>query len=289
MDNKLDELERDHQASQESGLKSALAVINGNTGKKQMDRIRAILEEIKADEQKGLRPRATSGPRPAKSIIRLLILIGVPVCAIASDWSRRESRRPSISCPVNEMAACSKPIADGDLGVIIPQHALTEEIQKLAKSFTGMVASLRQSASLSERIASGDLTVKITPQSEKDIVGQAQQGMVGEASELVEQVQRFGVQVNSSAVQIAATSKQQQSTATGDGLDHHRNRRHRQGKMSATSTELLKAADNVNAISQQLAGLARRRQGRASTRMGADHGADHGGLRLLHHRAVSAR
>lgn len=253
VDNKLDELEQTIKLRKESGLEAALAVINGNTGKKQMDRIRGILEEIKADEQKASiasNDRAKAG----EAIIRQLIIIGVPVCAIVMLVAGMLTAR-SISHPVKEMAAAASRIADGDLGVVIPHNALTEEIQKLARSFTGMVASLRQSASLSERIASGDLTVKITPQSEKDIVGQAQHGMVGKLSELVEQVQRSGVQVNSSAVQIAATSKQQQSTAT-EMASTTTEISATAKEMSATASELLKAADSVNAVSQQLSSLA---------------------------------
>lgn len=253
IENKLDELKETIDLRRSSGFEAAVAVINGDTGKKQMDRIRGILDTIKSDEQKA---SAASNERAkaGEAVIQKLILIGVPVCAIVMLAAGILTAR-SISRPVHAMATAAGRIAEGDLGVAIPRDALTEEIQKLAKSFTAMVASLRQSASLSERIASGDLTVKVAPQSDLDIVGQAQQGMVGKLSELVEQVQRSGVQVNSSAVQIAATSKQQQSTAT-EMASTTTEISATAKEMSATAAELLKAADSVNAVSQQLSSLA---------------------------------
>lgn len=253
VDNKLDELKDTIELRRSGGLEAALKRIGDDTGKKQMDRIRTILDGIKTEEQTA----ATASNDRAKggeAIIRLLILAGVPLCAIVMLVAGILTAR-SISGPVNKMAGAASRIAEGDLSVVIPHNGLAEEIQRLAKSFTAMVASLRQSTSLSERIASGDLTVKVTPQSEQDAAGQAQRDMVGKLSELVEQVQRSGVQVNSSAVQIAATSKQQQSTASEMATTTTEISATAK-EMSATSTELLKTADAVNAVSQQLASLA---------------------------------
>jgi methyl-accepting chemotaxis protein WspA len=153
------------------------------------------------------------------------------------------------------IALAAQNISNGDLNVEVPQKAAADEINALAVSFRKMVEALRQSARLSEGIAAGDLTVQVVPLSERDVVGKAQADMVRKLSDLVEQVQRSGVQVNSSAVELAATTKQQQGTV-GEMASTTTEISTTAKEIAATSSELLKSADNVNIVSQQLASLA---------------------------------
>lgn len=253
VDSKLAELGQTIQLRRAQGFQAAADVVGSDAGKEHMDRIRNILEDIKAAETKvyqasDLRAKADT------ALFNNVLLIGVPLLVIAMLVVGIVTAR-NISRPVVKISAAAEQIASGDLAVTISRDSSVAEVASLAKAFESMVAGLRQSADTSKRIASGDLTVEVRPQSDADVSGKAQAEMVAKLSELIEQVQRSGVQVNSSSVQIAATSKEQQSTAT-EMASTTTEISTTAKEMSATSTELLKAADNVNAISQQLAGLA---------------------------------
>jgi methyl-accepting chemotaxis protein WspA len=250
---KLAELDRTVELRRNQGFQAALDVVLTNEGKQVMDRIREILENVQKDEfaeQEKLNGNALRMER----VFNLVLLVGIPVIGLIIIGLGLITAR-SISRPVNKIGEAASRIALGDLDVEVDSKATAEEIRNLTKSFASMVGSLRRSASLSERLAEGDLTVQVASLSDADVVGRAQRNMVDKLSELVEQVQRSGVQVNSSAIQIAATSKEQQSTAT-EMASTTTEISTTAKEMSATSTELLKAADTVNEVSQQLAGLA---------------------------------
>ncbi len=253
IDDKLAELGQTIQLRRASGFETAAGVVASDTGKKFMDRIRAILENIKAAEGQ-VYEESNARAESDSELFSNVLFFGLPIAMIAMIVVGLITAR-SISRPLIEMAGAAERIASGDLAVTVQRSSSIAEVNSLAAAFATMVSGLRQSAGISERLASGDLTVQVQPQSDADVSGKAQADMVKKLSELVEQVQRSGVQVNSSSVQIAATSKQQQSTATEMAATTTEIGTTAK-EMSATSTELLKAADNVNVISQQLAGLA---------------------------------
>jgi methyl-accepting chemotaxis protein WspA len=77
---------------------------------------------------------------------------------------------------------------------------------------------------------------------------------------LIGQVQQSGVQVNSSATEIAATSKQQQATATEIAATTSEVGA-TASRISATSKELVRTMDAVSAVADQTASLAEGGQG----------------------------
>ncbi|MBT5711350.1 response regulator, partial [Candidatus Poribacteria bacterium] len=85
---------------------------------------------------------------------------------------------------------------EGDLTFDVPLVGRKDEIGALAQSFAQMVLSLRGTADVAGKIAAGDLTVRVEPQSDKDAVGHALARMVsdlaaldGQRRELYEQVE----------------------------------------------------------------------------------------------------
>lgn len=250
---KLTHMDRTIQMRRSNGLQAAADIVGTNAGKQIMDRIREIIGQITAVEQAEFE-KSSERAQKDSDIFKTVLFLGLAISAIAMLLVGVVTAR-SITRPLNSIAVAAQRIASGDLNVDIPNNSTAEEVRSLAKSFTHMVTGLKQSAQLSERMAAGDLTLEVQPQSDADIVGKAQAGMIQKLSELVEQVQRSGVQVNSAAVQIAASGKEQQSTAT-ETASTTTEIGATAKEMSATSTELLKAADNVNAVSQQLSGLA---------------------------------
>ncbi|MBN8708180.1 MAG: hypothetical protein BGO12_06975 [Verrucomicrobia bacterium 61-8] len=238
------------RASQDA---AALQIVNQGAGKEAMERIRQRLDAIKQAQLNEQVARNDEAQGAAAFLLDVLA-IGIPLSVGVMIFSGIVTSRRVLR-PVEEITEAARLVSEGDLEVKLPEKSKLEEIHALTRSFERMVASLRQSANLSERLASGDLTVEVKPLSDKDVVGKSQAGMVTKLSDLIEQVQRSGVQVNSSAVQIAAASKQQQSTAS-EMASTTTEISATSREISVTAAELLKAADNMNEVCQRLVGLA---------------------------------
>ena len=125
----------------------------------------------------------------------------------------------------------------------------------LAQAFDRMVAAHEGDDGVADRIAGGDLNVAVKPRSDRDVLGHALANMVQQLSTLVGEVQRSGMQVNTSVNEIAATAKEQQATAseiaattTEIGATSK--------EISATSKELVKTMNEVAAVAEQSATLA---------------------------------
>jgi methyl-accepting chemotaxis protein WspA len=146
-------------------------------------------------------------------------------------------------------------IAVGDLAVEASSAPRKDEFGVLAGAFNRMIAGLSEMARVAEQIAAGDLAVPVTPQSDRDVMGNALRTMVDKLSTLVSHVQKSGIQVNTSAMEIAATAKEQQATATEIAattteIDATSK------QISATSKGLVKTMNEVSAVAEQAATLA---------------------------------
>lgn len=82
-----------------------------------------------------------------------------------------------ISRNVNRMKAAAQGIALGDLDQDLDVRS-RDEIGEMAVAFEEMIASLAAAAGTAERIAAGDLTVRVEPRSERDAFGNALAAMV---------------------------------------------------------------------------------------------------------------
>jgi methyl-accepting chemotaxis protein len=112
----------------------------------------------------------------------------------------------SITDPLNELMRVANQIADaGEL-----DHKINvqndDEIGALARTFNKMVTYLREMAGVSEAIAGGDLTVKVTPRSRHDMLGNAFARMVDGLRSLVRSVRDGASQVASGSNQVASAS-----------------------------------------------------------------------------------
>lgn len=175
----------------------------------------------------------------------------------------------SISRPLSEVTLVADQIATGDVTTSIKSTNRDDEIGDLTNAFSRMSANLRTMADASREIAAGNLTVSIRPQSEKDVVGNALAEMSRNLGVLIGQVQRSGIQVNTSVAEIAATAKQQQATATeiaGTTAEIGATSR----EISATSQELVKTMNEVSGVAvetTQLAGAGRQSLNRMEVTM----------------------
>lgn len=119
----------------------------------------------------------------------------------------------AISQPLSQLTAWARNIAEGDLmteQTLVKRH---DEIGELSLAFYTMGGYLRNLAGTAERIAEGDLTVTVTPRSERDILGNAFASMVTNLRQLTGELQD-GISVLATASQeILASTSQVASSA----------------------------------------------------------------------------
>ena len=177
-------------------------------------------------------------------------MLGLLVVSVIGVFIMRDITRP-----LSQAVGIAHQMAAGDLTVQMSFEQRRDEIGDLAQAFNQMIKTSKAMANVAESIAAGNLTVKVNPQSERDVMGTALATMVERLSALVGQVQKSGIQVNTSVTQIAATGKEQQATAseiaattTEIGATSR--------EISATSKELVKTMNEVTQVAEQTAGLA---------------------------------
>ncbi|MHC5057191.1 MAG: methyl-accepting chemotaxis protein [Planctomycetota bacterium] len=123
----------------------------------------------------------------------------------------------SISIPIGKVVKAAEMIADGDLSSGDITVSSQDEVGQLAGAFNRMTVSLNEMAEAAGRISDGDLTVKVNPKSERDVLGNAFARMstnlestVSQIISTAEQVRTASGDVSTTAQQSAAGAQQQQ-------------------------------------------------------------------------------
>ena len=131
--------------------------------------------------------------------IATLIALGVGIL-IAYKTAR------SLTTPLGELMKVAKQI--GEAGEL--DHKIDikrdDEIGQLGRTFDGMVAYLREMATLSEAIAGGNLGVEVRPRSKNDTLGNGFSKMTEGLRNLVRNVKDAASQVASASAQVAGAS-----------------------------------------------------------------------------------
>ncbi|MCC7354164.1 MAG: HAMP domain-containing protein [Anaerolineae bacterium] len=98
-------------------------------------------------------------------------------------------------------------------------NGMIARLQEVGTTFTRMIAYLKEMGAAADTIARQDLTASVTPQSEKDVLGNSFAQMIANLRDVIGQVQESANQVAATSQQIGAASEQtgqavQQVTAT---------------------------------------------------------------------------
>ena len=122
--------------------------------------------------------------------------------------------------------------------------------------------SLTRLMSVTRVMSAGDFRqrVQISRRDEFGFLGEGINQMADDLTGLIGKVQQSGIQVNSSATEIAATSKQQQATATEIAATTSEVGA-TASRISATSKELARTVDEVSEVATQTSALALSGQG----------------------------
>lgn len=232
-----------------------MGIISSNiyASKLEMDLVRTNVAEMIAIEKGLLDERSKLSAKTADAT-EWTIIIGTSftcLCLLVIGfWATY-----SISNPLGKVTQMANTIASGEISVDLKTTNRSDEVGDLTNAFVRMAENLRQIAEATKQVAAGNLAVGIKPQSERDVMGNAVADMTKRLSELIGQVQRSGIQVNTSVAEIAATAKQQQATATEiAGTTTEIGATSRQ--ISATSQELVKTMGDVASVALETTDLA---------------------------------
>jgi methyl-accepting chemotaxis protein len=107
---------------------------------------------------------------------------------------------------IRQMLEAAEGIAEGDVDQSVDVHS-SDELGETAAAFRRMIVYLRGMVGVAERIADGDLTVTVTPASERDALGNAFAAMTTNLREIVGQVTDAAMELTASSQQVATTSE----------------------------------------------------------------------------------
>jgi methyl-accepting chemotaxis protein len=134
------------------------------------------------------------------SIIVAIVFVGISIL-ISLLFAR------SIGNPINKIAAAADRLAIGDIGSDVDVNVKSkDEIGLLAKSFKSLIASMHEQAQAIERLADADLTVEITPRSERDLVGKKLVQLANQMNDIMTDISSASEQVAGGARHISDSS-----------------------------------------------------------------------------------
>ena len=149
----------------------------------------AVISELVREAENVAQTAITDSRKTTRELICILLIGGVITLGVAVILTLLLNR--VIAAPLNMISGASEQIASGDLGVNVPETARDDEVSALGRSFMRMTGSLNGMAEIAKRIAAGDLTVEVIPQSEKDVMGNALAEMVGSLNGMAEMGKRI--------------------------------------------------------------------------------------------------
>ncbi|MEW6209392.1 MAG: CHASE3 domain-containing protein [Acidobacteriota bacterium] len=203
---KLDHGKQTIEIRRTKGFEAATQYIRTGQGKKIMDDLRRIAGEMETDEDRVLQQRikdVNDNTRMALAVILYGISASVMLMAAVGFFITK-----NITGPVNEIAAVSDRIAEGDVSATPREYDRSDEVGALARAFNRVVVYQREMARVAHEIASGNLAVEIRPRSEKDLLGQELASMVKSLRGINREVQEaIGVLASSASEILAVTSQ----------------------------------------------------------------------------------
>src|SRR6266478_5455603 len=173
-----------------NGFDAALKIVRTDKGKKVMDEIRKTIDEMTSEENTLLTKRsdeAQAGARNATLTIVFGTLSAFIVLALAGFVITR---------------------------TIAMKNGREDEVGLLTQTFARMTGSLNGMAAVAGKIAAGDLRVKVQPQSDKDVLGNAFSSMVENLRRLTADITEGVNVLGSSANEIVTATTQLAASAS---------------------------------------------------------------------------
>ena len=138
-----------------------------------------------------------------RSILMMLVVMAVAL-VVGFILSLVTSR--SITKPLFQALTAANRVAEGDVEAEITATG-TDETAQLLEAMRHMVGSIREMSEAAGQIAEGDLTVRIRPRSERDLLAHSLGNMVGKLSQVIGEVRSGAAALSGASSQVSATSQ----------------------------------------------------------------------------------
>lgn len=112
----------------------------------------------------------------------------------------------SITIPVHKLTEAAKKLAVGDVDVDCEKYQ-EDELGALLDNFAIVVKAVEEQANIANRIAGGNLTVKVEPRSDKDLLGHALRKLVEDNNATLGNIKESTMQVTVGSEQVASASQ----------------------------------------------------------------------------------
>jgi methyl-accepting chemotaxis protein len=182
-----------------------------------------------------------------RNYLIVILLVAIVVVSVVAFWIARQ-----LTQPLTTVAQAARQIATGDVNqrVEVTSH---DEVGLVADAFRTMIQYLNELAGAAEHLADGDLTVKVTPKSNKDVFGNAFARMTVNLRSVVAQVTDSAVKVSAGSEQLASAARQ-----SGHATDQiaHTIQQVARG-ITQQSESITRTASSVEQMSRAIDGVAR--------------------------------
>jgi len=192
------------QLSRSAQDEAAINLVNGEV-KTDMDNLDATMEKWLGNNQSDA-DQQLSTSQTGYSVSQRLI-IGVLIGAVVVSLALALTISRAITVPLGKVYQAAAAIAEGDLNQTIELQS-KDEMGALAEAFRRMIVYLQGMAGAAGRLADGDLTANINPQSEKDVLGNALAKMIDGLREAVGQVAESASSLGVASEQLASAANQ---------------------------------------------------------------------------------
>jgi methyl-accepting chemotaxis protein len=184
-----------------------------------------VTEEHSADYLPEYSKLYDSGRATVLSFLLVGVLLLAVTCGAAWAWAGNLIR------PLKLMVNSAEHLAVGDMQIEI-SHEGRDEVGQLAKAFRGMANSLNLVAADATRLSNGDLSVDVTPKSERDQFGIAFSRMTKSLRALISDLIEGSDSISGASNKISTVTEESQSDAANVSRAIHRT-----GESVATAIE----------------------------------------------------
>jgi methyl-accepting chemotaxis protein len=185
-----------------AGKRGAAVTLVDGEANATSDRLSTLLERHAVSEDHAA--DATAAGEKASATAKVLTAAGIAVLlAILLGLALTRV----VVKPVRQVLAAARGIARGDVNQNV-EHDSRDELGEMTQEFGRMVAYLEGHVAIANRVAGGDLTVKVVPASEQDALGNALSTMVENLADLAGELSANAASLSGASQQMASSSEE---------------------------------------------------------------------------------
>lgn len=128
-------------------------------------------------------------------IVMAVIMVGISVAMVRT-----------IRVSLQQISDAAQQIVEGEVNITLEKHS-NDEFGELIDEYQQVVNNVRNYANIAEEVAEGNMTVNVTPRSERDVLGVSLKKLVMRNNHALSNISDSSYQVMASASQVASASE----------------------------------------------------------------------------------